>query len=408
MFDKEFSIRLAEKAYRIAYFDAESVISEGSLSILVERVTDQEIEDLKAQLAASKKSLDDLRELVPEEMTGVMDYLDKVDEEFKDVNPAEIRLLGNRKKTAKIIGSAAAAIQKMANISKSLTDAFSDLRGAISADDGAKETLKANADDARSLSVEDFIKKHGLGKLSDETFRKGIKNAYTPPPKPKNFFGTIVRLLGFEALPPGDAAFTDEMMKVPFVKILEWNPTPAVTAVTAPEATAKIKGVVDDATDDVGELAGAKKPEDKDTGDSEQQGSETDAEPPEEQQTTVAEESAVEEPAAEEPSQLPKLSSLLFEPIDPEDKSKGMKMKSTEAGSPESAIEIALRNLSDTKLRSSYSGLREKPNTANRKSFMSNLANLKKALNNVTVESQDKGENLILERWNKLAGIDDE
>jgi hypothetical protein len=408
MFDKEFSIRLAEKAYRIAYFDAESVISEGSLSILVERVTDQEIEDLKAQLAASKKSLDDLRELVPEEMTGVMDYLDKVDEEFKDVNPAEIRLLGNRKKTAKIIGSAAAAIQKMANISKSLTDAFSDLRGAISADDGAKETLKANADDARSLSVEDFIKKHGLGKLSDETFRKGIKNAYTPPPKPKNFFGTIVRLLGFEALPPGDAAFTDEMMKVPFVKILEWNPTPAVTAVTAPEATAKIKGVVDDATDDVGELAGAKKPEDKDTGDSEQQGSETDAEPPEEQQTTVAEESAVEEPAAEEPSQLPKLSSLLFEPIDPEDKTKGMKMKSTEAGSDASRIEIALRNLSDTKLRSSYSGLREKPNTANRKSFMSNLANLKKALNNVTVESQDKGENLILERWNKLAGIDDE
>ena len=408
MFDKEFSIRLAEKAYRIAYFDAESVISEGSLSILVERVTDQEIEDLKAQLAASKKSLDDLRELVPEEMTGVMDYLDKVDEEFKDVNPAEIRLLGNRKKTAKIIGSAAAAIQKMANISKSLTDAFSDLRGAISADDGAKETLKANADDARSLSVEDFIKKHGLGKLSDETFRKGIKNAYTPPPKPKNFFGKIVRLLGFEALPPGDAAFTDEMMKVPFVKILEWNPTPAVTAVTAPEATAKIKGVVDDATDDVGELAGAKKPEDKDTGDSEQQGSETDAEPPEEQQTTVAEESAVEEPAAEEPSQLPKLSSLLFEPIDPEDKTKGMKMKSTEAGSDASRIEIALRNLSDTKLRSSYSGLREKPNTANRKSFMSNLANLKKALNNVTVESQDKGENLILERWNKLAGIDDE
>jgi hypothetical protein len=122
----------------------------------------------------------------------------------------------------------------------------------------------------------------------------------------------------------------------------------------------------------------------------------------------VAEESAVEEPAAEEPSQLPKLSSLLFEPIDPEDKTKGMKMKSTEAGSDASRIEIALRNLSDTKLRSSYSGLREKPNTANRKSFMSNLANLKKALNNVTVESQDKGENLILERWNKLAGIDDE
>ena len=106
MFDKEFSIRLTEKAYRIAYFDAESVISEGSLSVLVERVTDKEIENLKTQLAASKKSLDDLRELVPEEMSSVVAYLDKVDEEFKGINPGKLRLLGNKKKMAKIIGSA--------------------------------------------------------------------------------------------------------------------------------------------------------------------------------------------------------------------------------------------------------------------------------------------------------------
>ena len=44
MSDKEFSIRLAEKAYRIAYFDAADVISESNISLLVERVTDQEVE----------------------------------------------------------------------------------------------------------------------------------------------------------------------------------------------------------------------------------------------------------------------------------------------------------------------------------------------------------------------------
>jgi len=414
MFDKEFSIRLTEKAYRIAYFDAESVISEGSLSVLVERVTDKEIENLKTQLAASKKSLDDLRDLVPEEMSGVMAYLDKVEKEFDDVNPGAIKLLGNKKKTAKIIGSAASAIQKMASISKSLTDAFSDLRGALAADDGAKETLKANAEDAKSLSIEDFIKKHGLGKLDDKTFRKGIKNAYAPPPNPKGFFATIVRKLGFEAMPPGDAAFADEMMKVPFVKILEWNPTPAVTRVTTPEATGKIDDVVASATDDVGDLSGAQQPQDE-TQAPDQEGAEDESpeeqsaadEGPEEPEDSEEPEPA-DEPEAEEASGLPKLSSLLFEPVDSEDRSKGMKMRSAEAGSPANAIDVALRNLSNPDLRSSYSGLKEKPNTANRKSFMSNLSNLKKALNNVTVESQDRGEDLILERWNKLAGIEDE
>jgi hypothetical protein len=411
MFDTEFSIRLTEKAYRIAYFDAESVISEGNLSVLVERVTDKEIENLKTQLAASKKSLDDLRDLVPEEMSGVMAYLDKVEKEFGDVNPGAIKLLGNKKKTAKIIGSAASAIQKMVSISKSLTDAFSDLRGALAADDGAKETLKANSEDAKSLSIEDFIKKHGLGKLDDKTFRKGIKNAYTPPPKPKGFFATIVRKLGFEAMPPGDAAFADEMMKVPFVKILEWNPTPAVTGVTTPEATGKIDDVVASATDDVGDLSGAQQPQDE-TQAPDQEGAEDES--PEEQSTAdqepedSEEPEQVDEPEAEKASELPKLSSLLFEPVDSEDRSKGMKMRSAEAGSPANAIDVALRNLSNPDLRSSYSGLKEKPNTANRKSFMSNLSNLKKALNNVTVESQDRGEDLILERWNKLAGIEDE
>jgi hypothetical protein len=411
MFDKEFSIRLTEKAYRIAYFDAESVISEGSLSALVERVTDNEIENLKTQLAASKKSLDDLRELVPEEMSDVTAYLDKVDKEFTDINPGAIKLLGNKKKTAKIIGSAAAAIQKMASISKSLTDAFSDLRGALAADDDAKETLKANAEDARSLSIEDFIKKHGLGRLDDEIFRKGIKNAYTPPPNPKGFFATIVRKLGFEAMPPGDSAFADDMMKIPLVKILEWNPTPAVTRVTTPEATGKIDDVVASATDDVGDLSGAQQPQDE-TQTPDLEGSEDES--PEEQSSADEEPEDSEkpepadEPEAEEASELPKLSSLLFEPVDSEDRSKGMKMKSAEAGSPANAIDVALRNLSNPDLRSSYSGLKEKPNTANRKSFMSNLSNLKKALNNVTVESQDRGEDLILERWNKLAGIEDE
>lgn len=91
---------------------------------------------------------------------------------------------------------------------------------------------------------------------------------------------------------------------------------------------------------------------------------------------------------AEETSEdTPKsLTSLLLDPVDPKNKSKGFKPKEYEPGSPESLINIALNNLSDPGLRSNYLKFKQNPNSANRKSFMSNLNNLKRGLDSANVK----------------------
>ena len=391
MFDTEFSIRLTEKAYRIAYFDAASVISEGNISILVERVTDDEVEKLKDQLKSTKQALDDLRQKVPEQMTNVTAYLDKVDAEFKDVNPAKIRLVGNKKRLAKIIGSAASAQRKMQTITQSVTRAFEDLKSAIASDESAKKSLKDNAEDVRELSIEEFIKKHGgVGSLDDATFRKGISNAYTPPPKAKGFFAKIVRALGFEALPPSDAKFTEDLMKIPLEKIIAWSSTPAMTRVSSPASAEQIRDSVSAATSDVADLTGQDQGQDQPGEDAEQPDDEADESPSEDEG-------------------LPTLSSILFQPVDSDDLSKGMKMRDDLTDPQENEIgnrlRIALQNIADTSLKSSYDGLVDKPNTANRRSFISNIQNLKSALDRVKLESKSENGELILEQWQKLAGI---
>jgi len=80
------------------------------------------------------------------------------------------------------------------------------------------------------------------------------------------------------------------------------------------------------------------------------------------------------------------LTALLLEPVNPEDRSKGFKPKEYDAGSMASRINIALNNLSDPGLKSSYIRFKKKPNASNRMSFMSNLNNLKKALDNANVK----------------------
>lgn len=394
MFDTEFSIRLTEKAYRVAYFDAENVISEGNISILVERVTDEEVEKLKDQLKSTKEALDDLRQKVPEQMTSVTAYLDKVNAEFKDVNPAKIRLVGNKKRLAKIIGSAASAQRKMQTITQSVTRAFEDLKSAIASDNTAKQSLKDNAADVKELSIEEFIKKHGgVGSLDDATFRKGISNAYTPPPKAKGFFAKIVRALGFEALPPSDAKFIEDLMKIPLEKIIAWSSTPAMTRVSSTTSAAEIRDSVSAAASDVADLTGQNQSQD--------QPGENTAQP------NDADDSNESSTPSDEG--LPTLSSVLFQPVDSGDRSKGIKMRDDLENPQENEVgnrlRIALQNIADTSLKTSYDGLIDKPNTANRRSFISNIQNLKNALDRVKLESKSENGELILEQWQKLAGI---
>ena len=100
-----------------------------------------------------------------------------------------------------------------------------------------------------------------------------------------------------------------------------------------------------------------------------------------------------EKAAEETPEDTPKsLTSLLLDPVDPKNKSKGFKPKEYKPGSPESLINIALNNLSDPGLRSNYLKFKQNPNSSNRKSFMSNLNNLKRGLDsaNVKIEGTER------------------
>ena len=99
----------------------------------------------------------------------------------------------------------------------------------------------------------------------------------------------------------------------------------------------------------------------------------------------------------------------MFEPIDPEDVSKGTKIKGdiNDPGTIPNKLGIAMRNVADSSLRSSWEGLVDKPNAANRESFISNLKNLKDELNKVTVEKKDKQGQVLLERWQNMAGLDE-
>ena len=78
------------------------------------------------------------------------------------------------------------------------------------------------------------------------------------------------------------------------------------------------------------------------------------------------------------------LSNMLFEPVDPSDRTKGFKSREFAPGSQASNIDMALK-----KLVADYSLLQDQPNSKNRKSFMSNLDNLVKALDNIKIESVD-------------------
>ncbi len=79
-----------------------------------------------------------------------------------------------------------------------------------------------------------------------------------------------------------------------------------------------------------------------------------------------------------------------------------------EPGSIPNALGIAMRNIADSSLKSSWEGLVSKPNTANRKSFLSNLKNLKDELDKVTVEGKESEGQILLERWQVMAGLLDE
>jgi hypothetical protein len=104
------------------------------------------------------------------------------------------------------------------------------------------------------------------------------------------------------------------------------------------------------------------------------------------------------------------LSSLLFTPIDNNDSSKGYKAKADKPGTKTSNIKMNLSNLVSTLKEIDPSGnldKAEKINSDKRKNLMRYLGRLQDELKGVKLESKSNDNEIILERWQRLAGLKD-
>lgn len=104
------------------------------------------------------------------------------------------------------------------------------------------------------------------------------------------------------------------------------------------------------------------------------------------------------------------LSSLLFTRVDNNDLSKGYKAKKDEPGSKSSSIKQNLANLTATMTDIDPSGDLNKPDSINkkgRKQMMTYLSRLHKDLDGIKIESKLNDSEIILERWNRLSGLED-
>ena len=124
--------------------------------------------------------------------------------------------------------------------------------------------------------------------------------------------------------------------------------------------------------------------------------------------------SSKEEKSPNENSEIPNaegqtLSSLLFTRVDNNDLSKGYKAKRDEPGSKSSSIKQNLANLTATMTDIDPSGDLNKPSSINkkgRKQMMTYLSRLHKDLDGIKIESKLSDSEIILERWNRLAGLE--
>lgn len=109
----------------------------------------------------------------------------------------------------------------------------------------------------------------------------------------------------------------------------------------------------------------------------------------------------------EEAKEKSTLSSMLFDKKDPNDASAGYTMKDT-SGTPSVASDIkrSLDNIVDPGNTTSWTDLKKTPNNTKRTAFVKELGRLQKALDGVKFESTKNNDELVMERWYKLAGLE--
>ena len=115
-----------------------------------------------------------------------------------------------------------------------------------------------------------------------------------------------------------------------------------------------------------------------------------------------------EEKGAEEkaPEDKKSLSSILFKNKNPDDPSAGAVMNDTEPGSAGSNISMSLDNLVDPAIKGSWPSVKAKPNSSNRQAFTKEIEKLNASLDATKLESVKNNDSLIMERWYKLAGLE--
>ena len=379
---------LVKKALANASFDADIIMESKSISLLLEEVTEEEQRDLATLTGQTRKALDALNDLVPGQMKITKKFIRDLSSEVpSEADIMGLNLRGDKRKIATKVSEAAVAIDKVSSASISISKALATLATEFANSSYVQSVVAgtAGADvkmQFERLPLEQFLEEHGEGNLaSKKDIGIAIGKAYVPPKPARGFFKKIARAIGFELMPPSLKQIASDFMDTPLSELINLREKAEGFVQSMESIESRSEEVVSGATEDVEDYTGQGPAEE---GEGEGEG---------------------EAPAGG----LPTLSSLLFEPIDAEDASKGTKIKDdiNDPGSIPNRVGIAMRNVADSSLRSSWEGLVDKPNTANRKSFISNLKNLKDELNKVTVEKKDKQGQVLLERWQSMAGLDE-
>jgi hypothetical protein len=377
---------LVKKALANASFDAGTIMESKSISLLLEEVTEEEQKDLATLTGQTRKALEALNDLVPGQMKITKKFIRDLSGEVpSEADIMGLNLRGDKRKIATKVSEAAVAIDKVSSASISISKALATLATEFANSSYVQSVVAgtAGADvkmQFERLPLEQFLEEYGEGNLaSKKDIGIAIGKAYVAPKPARGFFKKIARAIGFELMPPSLKQIASDFMDTPLSELINLREKAEGFVQSMQGIETRSEEVVSDATEDVADY--------------------TDQDPAE------GGEGEDEAPAGG----LPTLSSLLFEPIDPEDVSKGTKIKGdiNDPGTIPNKLGIAMRNVADSSLRSSWEGLVDKPNAANRESFISNLKNLKDELNKVTVEKKDKQGQVLLERWQNMAGLDE-
>jgi len=382
------------------------------LPLLFEELGEDDMSNLSKQVTDARKDLEELEKAIGDDVSMMPATRKMIATITKNLPGssmiAGLNLFGRKKDIAKKVSQAAVAIDTINKARSSIFDSSALLAKEFGKLPFVKDMMARPDNDVlkkdfNTMSMKDFMEVHGndVEMPSAKAIATGISRSYKAPPGPPGWMSKAVDMfggmLGLKKFPKlGEKGFKSDMMSLPFGKVMKLGAGTAKLAGAASSEAASDAEYITGIGEELQQSVSGEASTDDTTG--------------EEGEGEGAEGGEGEEGVEEEGGGAPTLSSLLFEPIDSEDESKGTKMKGTieEPGSIPNRLGIAMRNIADSSLKSSWEGLVDKPNTANRKSFLSNLKNLKDELDKVTVEKKEYEDHVLLERWQTMAGLSDE